>query len=199
MFRNDDEPIEESNNCEHLKAILDENRLREYQFTEYQTGRSLDMKYSEKNIALQSQIGPLYTKLKEMQNKQPHKGFYVATANLGIYLWETEDWNKPLIDSTYQQIHIPLTYKQHNVGLGAVNQVGIFVMPDTDTAIIRFFNMKELYNPQKYVRSRQLLMPLCYFQTEEIVICCGNKTVVSYNVSEEELTEQIIYYNDGNI
>ena len=147
-------------------------------------------------------LSEIYASIKSLERKLlPCRGFYAITGNSGIYLWEAEDLNKPLIDSTYKQILQPLTEDESLLGFGVLSQGGIYITPDPYSHSMKFIDMKQLNNPGKYLVTKAINQTLatCFLQSEYVVICCGNKTLIQYDLSNINYTENTFYYNEeGN-
>ena len=185
------------------KKLIDElfGEMNSRSITQISTSQNQKSSYQKTKQHLwetQSSMLQLYNEFKLFQYNKVKRGFYVMTT-LGIYMWETEDLNKPLVDSSYKQILQPLTEEENMVGLGVQNSRGIYVVPDGLSAKVKFFNMKQINNPEEYLVVKDQIMANCFLQSDNIAICCGNKTLVQYDLSSIEYAEKILYYNqDGN-
>ena len=139
-----------------------------------------------------------YKELKVFQNNRARKGFYVVTNNSGMSLWEAKDINLPLIDSSYRQILQPLTLNE-SITPGILSSGGIYIVPEFYSRTVKFFDMKQLNNPDEYLVTKSSTMSDCFLQSENITICCGNKTLTQYDLSTREYSEKLFYYNEeGN-
>ena len=141
-----------------------------------------------------------YDQLKLFQAIQPRRGFYAIAFNSGIFLWEAISLNQPLTDSSYKQILLPQTQDESFVGVGELSKGGIYIVPDVSSNSVKFLNMKLLNSAQNYlVTKTDQSMVSCFIQSQYTAICCGNKTLMQYDLSSNDYNAKLFYYNaEGN-